>query len=109
MLRDVKHATKCNTAGLGAPVERRLRACSSIARRPSDGGSMLIQRFLTRTRLWTILPFCAFLLAQAPAMAADAATQVRVTTSTGDFVIELLPDRAPLTVANFLRYVREGF
>jgi cyclophilin family peptidyl-prolyl cis-trans isomerase len=27
----------------------------------------------------------------------------------GEFVIELLPDRAPLTVANFLRYVREGF
>ncbi len=27
----------------------------------------------------------------------------------GDFVIELLPDRAPLTVANFLRYVNEGF
>ncbi len=36
-------------------------------------------------------------------------TQVRVTTSMGEFVIELLPDRAPLTVANFLRYVREGF
>src|SRR5437879_9605306 len=27
----------------------------------------------------------------------------------GEFVIELLPDRAPLTVANFLRYVREGY
>jgi cyclophilin family peptidyl-prolyl cis-trans isomerase len=27
----------------------------------------------------------------------------------GEFVIELIPDRAPLTVANFLRYVREGF
>ncbi|MGH8259949.1 MAG: peptidylprolyl isomerase [Steroidobacteraceae bacterium] len=26
----------------------------------------------------------------------------------GDFVIELYPSRAPLTVANFLRYVREG-
>ncbi len=35
--------------------------------------------------------------------------QVRVTTSAGEFVVELLPDRAPLTVANFLRYVREGF
>jgi peptidyl-prolyl cis-trans isomerase A (cyclophilin A)/peptidyl-prolyl cis-trans isomerase B (cyclophilin B) len=34
---------------------------------------------------------------------------VRVTTSMGDFVIELMPDRAPLTVANFLRYVREGY
>lgn len=35
--------------------------------------------------------------------------QVRVSTSMGDFVIELRPDRAPLTVANFLRYVKEGF
>ena len=35
--------------------------------------------------------------------------RVRVTTSMGDFTIELLPDRAPLTVPNFLRYVKEGF
>jgi peptidyl-prolyl cis-trans isomerase A (cyclophilin A) len=41
--------------------------------------------------------------------AADQPTQVRVTTNMGDFVIELLPDRAPLTVANFLRYVKEGY
>jgi peptidyl-prolyl cis-trans isomerase A (cyclophilin A)/peptidyl-prolyl cis-trans isomerase B (cyclophilin B) len=34
--------------------------------------------------------------------------QVRVTTSMGSFVIELYPDRAPITVAEFLRYVREG-
>ncbi len=27
----------------------------------------------------------------------------------GDFVVELMPDRAPLTVANFLRYVKEGY
>lgn len=26
----------------------------------------------------------------------------------GNFVMELYPDRAPITVANFLRYVREG-
>jgi peptidyl-prolyl cis-trans isomerase A (cyclophilin A) len=32
-----------------------------------------------------------------------------VSTSMGDFTIELAPDRAPLTVANFLRYVKEGF
>lgn len=33
---------------------------------------------------------------------------VRVQTSMGSFVIELDTDRAPLTVANFLQYVREG-
>jgi peptidyl-prolyl cis-trans isomerase A (cyclophilin A) len=43
------------------------------------------------------------------ARAADAPTQVRVSTNMGDFVIELRTDRAPLTTANFLRYVREGF
>lgn len=37
------------------------------------------------------------------------AQSVRVTTDMGAFVIELQPDRAPLTVANFLRYVNEGF
>ena len=35
--------------------------------------------------------------------------EVLVTTSMGSFVIELRPDRAPLTVANFLRYVQTGF
>jgi len=38
-----------------------------------------------------------------------ATTQVRVTTNMGEFVIEVRSDRAPLTAANFLRYVREGF
>ena len=58
-----------------------------------------------------LLPLLAWLalLASAAVSAADTATQVRVTTSMGDFVIEVMPDRAPLTVANFLRYVREGF
>ncbi|MBS0365264.1 MAG: peptidylprolyl isomerase [Proteobacteria bacterium] len=44
-----------------------------------------------------------------PGRADEAATQVRVTTSMGDFIIELRADRAPLTTANFLRYVHEGF
>lgn len=44
-----------------------------------------------------------------PAPAAQQSQLVRVSTSMGDFVIELLPDRAPQTCANFLRYVKEGF
>jgi peptidyl-prolyl cis-trans isomerase A (cyclophilin A)/peptidyl-prolyl cis-trans isomerase B (cyclophilin B) len=42
--------------------------------------------------------------------AVQAATpeQVRVTTNLGSFVIELQRDRAPLTVENFLGYVRSG-
>jgi len=48
-------------------------------------------------------------MAPAADQAATQATQVRVATSMGDFVIELMPERAPLTVTNFLRYVREGY
>jgi peptidyl-prolyl cis-trans isomerase A (cyclophilin A) len=44
----------------------------------------------------------------APATA-SATTQVKVTTSMGEFVIEVRADRAPITAVNFLRYVREGF
>jgi cyclophilin family peptidyl-prolyl cis-trans isomerase len=35
--------------------------------------------------------------------------QVSVVTSLGSFTIELLPERAPLTVAQFLKYVDQGF
>jgi len=35
--------------------------------------------------------------------------QVLVKTSMGEFVIELYPDKAPLSVANFLQYVNDGF
>jgi cyclophilin family peptidyl-prolyl cis-trans isomerase len=40
---------------------------------------------------------------------AAAPERVRVTTSLGAFVIELQRDRAPLTVENFLGYVRSGY
>ncbi len=55
---------------------------------------------------------CLIALAQ-PRARADEATstnpEVRVTTNMGSFVIELRPNRAPLTVADFLRYVHAGF
>ena len=62
-----------------------------------------------RNPLASALLVLAGLLVHSPAPAADQATQVRVSTNMGDFVIEVLPDRAPLTVANFLRYVKEGY
>lgn len=43
------------------------------------------------------------------ARAEEPNPQVKVTTNMGEFVIEVRADRAPLTSANFLRYVREGF
>jgi len=42
------------------------------------------------------------------AATADAQPRVRVETSLGSFVIELDPERAPISVANFLEYVRAG-
>jgi len=56
----------------------------------------------------------ATLLATAPLLSAavradEPNPQVKVTTSMGDFVVEVRQDRAPMTAANFLRYVREGF
>ena len=47
-------------------------------------------------------------IVSAPLRAAEVQS-VRVTTDMGAFTIELQQDRAPLTVANFLRYVNEGF
>jgi len=45
----------------------------------------------------------------APTVAVPTAKAVRVSTNMGTFVVELIPERAPLTVQNFLRYVNEGF
>jgi len=50
----------------------------------------------------------AFLLLPATVLAEPAAQQVRVDTTAGEFVIEMNAARAPLTVANFLAYVRAG-
>ena len=55
---------------------------------------------------WMSLAVASLLLSfAAPALAAE---RVRVTTNFGSFVIELQRDRAPLTVENFLTYVRAG-
>jgi cyclophilin family peptidyl-prolyl cis-trans isomerase len=40
--------------------------------------------------------------------AAAASTQIQVVTSMGNFTIELNAERAPLTVAHFLKYVDQG-
>jgi cyclophilin family peptidyl-prolyl cis-trans isomerase len=60
-----------------------------------------------------VLLAAATLLAALPftpgAVRAEETSQVRVVTNIGEFVIEVRPERAPLTVPNFLRYVKEGF
>ena len=52
-----------------------------------------------------ILAFAVALLA--PFAAAAANPQVELRTSLGAIVIELFPDKAPLTVENFLQYVKD--
>src|SRR5580658_3054697 len=78
---------------------------------------------MTSRRLFSVLTLAALAAASGglpgtPASAADSPVppspkslgtpQVRVTTNLGSFVIELYPDRAPFTVTEFLRYVKEG-
>jgi cyclophilin family peptidyl-prolyl cis-trans isomerase len=63
-----------------------------------------------RTRFVTLTSLAlGVLLLPGAARADEATTQVKVTTNMGEFVIEVRTERAPLTAANFLRYVREGF
>ena len=53
----------------------------------------------------TLLPALLGLLLSVQSQAANI-ERVRVTTNLGEFVIEMQRDRAPLTVENFLNYVR---
>jgi cyclophilin family peptidyl-prolyl cis-trans isomerase len=46
---------------------------------------------------------------QTPAPAAKPNPRVALDTSKGKIVVELFPDKAPLSVANFLQYVKSGF
>ena len=63
-----------------------------------------------RTRIAALAPLLlAVMLPHGGVRADEPNPQVKVTTSMGEFVIEVRQDRAPLTAANFLRYVREGF
>ena len=62
-----------------------------------------------RSRTAVVSALLGLLLGGPAAADAPPATQVKVTTNMGEFIIEVRQDRAPLTAANFLRYVREGF
>ena len=61
--------------------------------------------------LLLILPLSLVAQTAKPAPTAATATppQVVLRTSQGDIALELYPDKAPKSVANFLQYVRDGF
>jgi peptidyl-prolyl cis-trans isomerase A (cyclophilin A) len=61
---------------------------------------------LLRRRVASLLSAACFSVAVLPAATwaqAPAAPKVRLSTSMGDIVLELYPDKAPKTVENFLR------
>ena len=61
---------------------------------------------LTRRHATAVL--AALSLSAALAQAAEpAAPKVKIATSEGDFVVEVYPDKAPKTAANFLQYVKD--
>lgn len=64
-------------------------------------------------RKWFVLPLlaavCCVVLASGDAFAAaKERSLVKMETSKGDIVIELFPDKAPKSAANFLDYVKAG-
>ena len=64
-----------------------------------------------KSLLVTLLLILPLTLTAQTAKPAPAATspQVLLRTSQGDIMLELYPDKAPKSVANFLQYVRDGF
>ena len=58
---------------------------------------MLARTTIAATALWSVANLAL----------AQAAPQVKFATSAGDFVVEVYPDKAPKTVANFLQYVKD--
>lgn len=67
---------------------------------------MVVARFARRQWLGAVLASAA-LLGMAGAASEQTAPKVRFVTSEGEFVVEVYPDKAPKTVANFLQYVKD--
>jgi len=65
---------------------------------------MTIHRIAATRR--ALLASAILLILSGPAIGADA-PRVKFTTTAGDFVIEVYPDKAPKTVENFLQYVKD--
>lgn len=64
-------------------------------------------KILTRRDAVTLLAVAFSLSSSLVQAATPSAPQVKFTTSEGDFVVEVYPDKAPKTVENFLQYVKD--
>ena len=64
--------------------------------------STSLQKSLANLTLTTLL------LLSSSLVQAQSQPQVKFVTSAGNFVVEVYPDKAPKTVENFLRYVKDG-
>jgi peptidyl-prolyl cis-trans isomerase A (cyclophilin A) len=67
---------------------------------------MVVAKFARRQWLAALIASAA-LLGMAGTASAQTAPKVRFVTSEGEFVVEVYPDKAPKTVANFLQYVKD--
>ncbi len=56
-----------------------------------------------------LLSLAVVLSTGSEAQAVAKPVRVKLTTGMGDIVLELYPDKAPATVANFLQYVKDGY
>ena len=61
---------------------------------------------LFRSLLGTFTLCCGLVMSPLAALAQDA-PKLRIATNMGDIMIEVYPDKAPKTVANFLQYVKD--
>lgn len=67
-----------------------------------------LQRMMSLVALFTMVAALP-VMAQETSNANDALPKVRMVTSEGAIELQLRPDVAPETVANFLQYARDGF
>jgi len=79
-------------------------ACVAQALRISESENFLTLHHLSRR---SALILAATLAIAGNGWAQGAAPRVKLNTSAGDIVLELAPEKAPKTVANFLQYVKD--
>ena len=79
-----------------------------MALHPAPALLTLPSLFNLMPRLWPAVMALALLAASGAALAqSQTAPLVKFVTSEGEFVVEVYPDKAPKTVANFLQYVND--